>query len=128
MAATARELAEALAPERRILVARELTKKFESLVETTAAQLPEVIAANPPRGEYVLVIDAVPAPDAVENSADGQVPAIDPATLRWLLALAEELPASRAAALASRVSGLPRALLYAALDRPSPNEADTAQG
>ncbi len=119
IAATARELADALAPGRRVLVARELTKKFESVVETTAAQLPGVIAASPPRGEYVLVIDAMPAPEAADEAVDGAGPAIDPATLRWLLALAEELPASRAAALASRVSGLPRALLYAALDHRS---------
>ena len=115
IAATAEELAQALAPDRRILVARELTKKFESVVETTAAALPALIAATPPRGEYVLVIDAMPAggeadPDAADHPAQ-----IDPLTLRWLLELAEQMPASRAAAIASKVSGLPRALLYGAL-------------
>jgi len=117
MAATAQELAEALAPERRILVARELTKKFESLVETTAADLPALIAATPPRGEYVLVIDAVPAGGEADPEAAGEPVQIDPVTLRWLLELGAHLPASRAAAIASKVSGLPRALLYSALGR-----------
>jgi 16S rRNA (cytidine1402-2'-O)-methyltransferase len=119
MAATARELAAALEPQRRILVARELTKKFESVVETTAAGLPAVIAAAPPRGEYVLVVDAVAGraegqAETGDAAGEGAVP-IDAVTLRWLLVLAEELPASRAAAIASRASGLPRAQLYRAL-------------
>ena len=113
MAATARELSEALDPRRRILVARELTKKFESLVETTAAELPAVVAAAAPRGEYVLVVDAMPG-GADAAGADDAVE-IDAVTLRWLLALAAEMPAPRAAAIASKVSGLPRALLYRAL-------------
>jgi 16S rRNA (cytidine1402-2'-O)-methyltransferase len=115
MAATARELAEALAPQRRILVARELTKKFESLIETTAADLPALIAGAAPRGEYVLVIDALAPPVESDSAAAAPTVDIDPVTLRWLLALAAEMPASRAAAIASKASGLPRALLYGAL-------------
>jgi 16S rRNA (cytidine1402-2'-O)-methyltransferase len=116
-AATARELAEALEPQRRIVVARELTKKFESIVETTAAALPGLAAAAAPRGEYVLVIDAPPAPPVPEAGEDapGDTVPIDAVTRRWLLALAAEMPASRAAAVASKASGLPRALLYHAL-------------
>lgn len=115
--ATAAELAEALEPQRPVLVARELTKKFESLVQTTAAQLPAVIDAAPPRGEYVLVIDAVPPSAVADPAAAGapDAPSIDPVSLRWLLALAREMPASRAAAIASKASGLPRDLLYRAL-------------
>ena len=115
MATTAAELAQALAPDRRILVARELTKKFESLVETTAAALPALIAATPPRGEYVLIIDAMPAGAQAHADAAADPGHIDPLTLRWLLELASQMPASRAAAIASKVSGLPRALLYGAV-------------
>ena len=118
MAATARELAAALAPARRVLVARELTKRFEAIVETTAARLPALIAAAEPRGEYVLVIDAEDAADPAV--ADGEAVAIDARTAQWLAALAPELPASRLAAIASRVTGLPRALLYRALGHRDP--------
>lgn len=121
MAATARELAAALAPARRVLVARELTKRFEAVVETTASGLPALIDASGPRGEYVLVIDAEDAADAdAPGPADAAV--IDARTARWLAALAPELPAARVAAIASRVTGLPRAVLYRALghrDQPS---------
>jgi 16S rRNA (cytidine1402-2'-O)-methyltransferase len=40
---------------------------------------------------------------------------VDALTRRWLAALAEALPASRAAALAARVTGVPRDRLYALL-------------
>jgi 16S rRNA (cytidine1402-2'-O)-methyltransferase len=100
VAATAAELAAMLDAHRRIVVARELTKKFESLqvcrVETLAA------AIGSPRGEYVLLVDAA--------AAAGDIDAV---TRRWLAALAEVLPASRAAAVAAKASGAPRDRLYA---------------
>jgi 16S rRNA (cytidine1402-2'-O)-methyltransferase len=105
-AATAGELAAVLGGERRIVVARELTKKFETVQVCRAAELREAIGAEP-RGEYVLLVDA----DAA-TGAD-----IDAVTRRWLAALAEVLPASRAAALAAKVSGAPREQLYALLAR-----------
>ena len=124
--ATARELSAALDPQRRIVVARELTKKFESLIETTAAELPALIAQAAPRGEYVLVIDA-PAEASPAQAAglagDAAIaPTIDATTARWLAALGQELPASRAAAIAAKVSGLPRALLYRSLGERAADE------
>ncbi|SPE25628.1 putative methyltransferase [Burkholderiales bacterium] len=112
MAATARELAAVLNPGRRVIVMRELTKRFESVVPTTAALLPVVIERSPPRGEYVLVVDALS--EAAEPSPAVE---IDAATARWLTVLGEELPAARAAAIAAKASGLPRALLYRALGK-----------
>jgi len=106
VAATAGELAAALDPPRRVVVARELTKKFETLQACRAAELPAAIGAEP-RGEYVLLIDA----------ADAGPLDVDAVTRRWLAALAEVLPASRAAALAAKVSGAPREQLYALLAR-----------
>lgn len=102
--ATAQALAEMLAPERKVAVARELTKKFESIDVVPAGELPAFIAGQAQRGEYVLLVDAQPA------AADA--PQMDAATRRWLAALAEELPAGRAAALAARATGLPRDALY----------------
>jgi 16S rRNA (cytidine1402-2'-O)-methyltransferase len=126
---TAQELHDAFEPQRRIVVARELTKKFESVLQTTAAQLPQVLAAAPPRGEYVLVIDA-PAGAHERAGADDagapEVAQVDPVTARWLLALAEQMPASRAAAIGAKASGLPRELLYRFLGRGA-DVADTEE-
>ncbi len=105
-AATAAELADVLGHGRRVVVARELTKKFETILACTADRLPEAVGSEP-RGEYVLLIDA-----ADEAAAD-----VDAVTRRWLAALAEVLPASRAAALAAKVSGVPREQLYSLLTK-----------
>jgi 16S rRNA (cytidine1402-2'-O)-methyltransferase len=110
---TVQMLAAVLDPARRVVVARELTKKFETLDEAAAAALPALLARAPPRGEYVLLIDAAPAAEVPRQ--------IDAATARWLEALAAELPAARAAAVAARATGLPRELLYAALARRDPS-------
>jgi len=49
---------------RRVVVARELTKKFETILACRADRLPEAVGSEP-RGEYVLLIDA-----AEEAAAD----------------------------------------------------------
>jgi 16S rRNA (cytidine1402-2'-O)-methyltransferase len=64
------ELVTHLGPERRLVVARELTKRFE---EVRRAPLDELArhyaAAGPPRGEIVLVI-APPGPQALPTEAE----------------------------------------------------------
>jgi 16S rRNA (cytidine1402-2'-O)-methyltransferase len=105
---TAAELAAALQPDRRIVLARELTKLYESIVQTTAAELPRAVAAEGGRGEFVIVVDAM-APAAPDPQA------LDEAGRRWLRALAGELPAARAAAVAAKATGLPREALYRSL-------------
>jgi 16S rRNA (cytidine1402-2'-O)-methyltransferase len=109
VAATLGELAKLLAPQRRVIIARELTKRFETIVVTTAQELAAVLERLEPRGEYVLVVDTMPAEPRLRT--------IDAATRAWLVALARELPASRAAAVAAKATGLPRELLYAALGK-----------
>jgi len=105
--ATAAALGALLDPGRRVAVARELTKKFESIEVVPAADLPARVAGDAHRGEYVLVIDAAAlAPPTIE---------LDAATRRWLDALGDALPASKAAAVAAKATGLPRATLYTAL-------------
>ncbi|MBK6336384.1 MAG: 16S rRNA (cytidine(1402)-2'-O)-methyltransferase [Betaproteobacteria bacterium] len=93
---------------RELVVARELTKKFESI---TRLPLAEAAAwfdadANRERGEFVLVVDQAP-PTPAPATAPGQ-------DVRQLLrALVEELPPARAARVAAVATGLPRAELYA---------------
>jgi 16S rRNA (cytidine1402-2'-O)-methyltransferase len=103
VAATAAELAAVLDDDRRVVIARELTKKFETLQVCRAGELAAAVAG--PRGEYVLLVDAAGA-----AAAD-----IDAVTRRWLAALAEVLPASQAAAIAAKASGVPRERLYGLL-------------
>jgi 16S rRNA (cytidine1402-2'-O)-methyltransferase len=53
------ELAE-LFPDRQIVLARELTKKFEEFLRGTPAELAEVFKSRPPRGEFVVMIAGQP--------------------------------------------------------------------
>ncbi|HYA66559.1 MAG TPA: hypothetical protein VEE84_07715, partial [Burkholderiaceae bacterium] len=69
----------------------------------------------PPRGEYVLVIDAPHDQRVAGRTPASSIAPVDEVTARWLAALRDEMPASRAAAIAAKASGLPRATLYRAL-------------
>ncbi len=99
----------ARAPDRRVTLARELTKQFETIVTMPAAQLPGWIAvdANRRRGEFVLVLHASPARDASE------APPLPASALKALQVLQRELPLKQAVALAAEISGAPRNALYA---------------
>ena len=56
------DLAAVLGPERRLAVARELTKRYEEVWRGTLAEALDHLATNAPRGEYVIVLEgAVPA-------------------------------------------------------------------
>lgn len=94
-------LAELLSADRRVIIARELTKKFESITAHPAAALAELAAEE--RGEYVVIVDAAAAVTAC---------ALDDAALRWLEALLEELPPARAAGIVSQVTGVARETVY----------------
>jgi 16S rRNA (cytidine1402-2'-O)-methyltransferase len=101
IAALLAELAAVLGPDRRVVLARELTKRFESIAAMPAAALTTVKPEE--RGEYVILID----------SAQHAAPAIlDEDGTRWLDALLDELPPARAAAVVSRVTGVPRERIY----------------
>jgi 16S rRNA (cytidine1402-2'-O)-methyltransferase len=104
---------------RPVTLCRELTKQFESVVTVAASALPQWIDADATRsrGEFVLVLHALPKKGA---AADGANPAdaallaaaaVEP--LRVLDLLLAELPLKQAVALAARISGAPRNALYA---------------
>lgn len=92
---------------RRVTVARELTKQFETIATLAASGLPAWLAAdaNRARGEFVLVLHALPAA-AVEA---GALPA---EALHTLRVLTRTLPLKQAVALAAELSGAPRNALY----------------
>ena len=99
-------------PERPALLARELTKTFETLKGLPLAELREFSAAdsNQQRGECVLRVGGWQAPEGEE--------AISAESLRVLDLLLAEMPVKRAAALAAEITGVRKNLLYqAALER-----------
>ena len=106
--ATADDLRAAFGDARVLVVARELTKTFETIASMPLAEAPSWIAGDPnrERGEFVLIVDAPPPAAAGEA-------ALDPAALRWLVALLEELPPARAARVVASVTGARRADVYA---------------
>jgi 16S rRNA (cytidine1402-2'-O)-methyltransferase len=105
---TVAQLGASLGGERTLVVARELTKKFESITQTTLDEAPAWFAADPnhERGEFVLLVDAPPAAEAIAGE-----PAVD--LRRLLTALLAELPPARAARVAAAATGLPRDAIYA---------------
>ena len=98
----------ALAPQRSVTLCRELTKQFETIVTLPAQALPGWLAAdaNQARGEFVVVLHALPA---AAPAADG---ALSAAVLHTLQVLLRALPLKQAVALAAELSGAPRNALY----------------
>ena len=98
-------MADQLGDAREVVIARELTKRFETIHRTRLGETIAWIDADRDRerGEFVLVVEAPPSPDkpAVDDSHD--------ATLALLM---EELPLTRAVRLAAALTGAPRKRLY----------------
>ena len=84
---------------RRVVVARELTKRHESVLRTTLDEA--VCRIGSPRGEYVLIVAG--------RARAREVPAAAERTLEVLL---EALPLRQAVDLAARATGVPRKRMY----------------
>jgi len=52
------EILAEIAPQARVCVARELTKKFETYHRGTAAEMSQYFQDHPPKGEIVLLVHA----------------------------------------------------------------------
>ncbi|QDC02078.1 16S rRNA (cytidine(1402)-2'-O)-methyltransferase [Mesorhizobium sp. 8] len=95
-------MADALGDGRAAAVGRELTKAFEEMrTGTLAALATHYAAADTPKGEVVVCVGP---PLPVEQSA-GDVDAL-------LVSLARDMPASKAAAEAAKMTGQPKQALY----------------
>lgn len=105
------DLERIMGADRLAVMARELTKAFETFQGLPLGKLRAWVAAdgNQQRGECVLLVAGWQAP------AENSVPA---AALRVLELLLKEMPLKRAAALAAEITGVRKNLLYqAALER-----------
>jgi 16S rRNA (cytidine1402-2'-O)-methyltransferase len=100
---TVQDLAERFGAERELVIARELSKKFEEIARVMLREAAAWLCAAPHRqqGEFVLVL--APRAEPEDLLAEGE---------RVLALLLESLPASEAARLAAKISGAPKNALY----------------
>ena len=101
------DLAAEFGGEREAVVARELTKQFETVLDGTLAGLAQRVAgdADQQRGEFVVLVKGAGDDDDAAKLIEG---------LRVYRILSAELPPSRAAKLAAEITGAPRKALYSA--------------
>ena len=104
VAETIDDMIAVLDPTRLFTIARELTKRFETIVTLPLKNAPGWLASDPNnlRGEFVLIVH----PPGVAESAD------DAEAQRVLKVLLDELPSSVASKLAAQLTGRKKAELY----------------
>ena len=103
--ATLEDLKAAFGPERRIALCRELTKLHEEVRRTTLGQAAAWYGENPPRGEFVLVVEGAPEPaEEAPSQAD--------ALARVERLRGEGLSLRDAVKQAAKETGLPKNQLY----------------
>ncbi|MEW5887537.1 MAG: 16S rRNA (cytidine(1402)-2'-O)-methyltransferase [Pseudomonadota bacterium] len=100
---TVADLAAGLEARREIVIARELTKVYESIVRLPLGQAPTWLDedANRRRGEFVLVVSGPPQRVGLDAEAE-----------RVLALLLAELPVKQAVKLAAEITGAARNELY----------------
>lgn len=100
------DLRELFGAERPAVLARELSKTFETIKGAPLGELHDWVAAdsNQQRGECVLLVEGWREPEGEE--------ALSAEALRVLDLLLAELPLKRAAALAAEITGVRKNLLY----------------
>ncbi|WP_428035564.1 16S rRNA (cytidine(1402)-2'-O)-methyltransferase [Amphritea sp.] len=106
-----KDIVTAFGAERPIAIARELTKTFETFLSGTAEEVLAQVEADPNqrKGEFVLMVEGAPQQD---DSL------LDPRSSEVLDILLEELSVKQAAALAAKITGVKKKVMYqAALDR-----------
>jgi 16S rRNA (cytidine1402-2'-O)-methyltransferase len=98
------DMAAVLDGARLVTLARELTKRFESIVTLPLADAPAWLAADPNhvRGEFVVIVHPPAAAAAM----------VDAEAMRVLDVLLGELPPTLAAKLGAKISGRSKAELY----------------
>ncbi len=101
---TLADMQEILGAEREAVLAREISKAFETVRRAPLGELHQWVAGDPnqQRGEIVLLVAGCPARESE----------IDEATAALLRRLAQELPARRAAAVVADCTGLRKKQLY----------------
>ncbi len=104
---TTRDMAIVFGQQRHAVVARELTKMFETVLSGSLMELVERIEADPnqQRGEFVLLVAGASGEEADATLAEGR---------RVFALLCAEMAPARAARMAAAITGAPRKRLYEA--------------
>jgi 16S rRNA (cytidine1402-2'-O)-methyltransferase len=105
IASTVGALVESFGEQRDLVIARELTKRFESIYRCRLGEAPAWLSGDPDRirGEFVLIVDTPVAEPKADEAAQE----------RALSVLLSELPLAQAVRLAVALTGAPRKALYA---------------
>lgn len=101
-----KDLARVLSPTRRVVVAREVTKRFESFAAMPASELAQWAKEHAPKGEYVILVD-----QEVKTESLG----LGETELVWARAMMSELPVARVAAIVAKLTGVKRDVVYKTL-------------
>ncbi|MFV1973030.1 MAG: 16S rRNA (cytidine(1402)-2'-O)-methyltransferase [Thiohalobacterales bacterium] len=99
------DMADVFGTGRQAVIARELSKLYETIEDGTLAALTDWITADPDqqKGEFVILVHGAPARDRTDIDAHDQ---------RVLQLLLQELSLKQAVALAAKITGLPKNRLY----------------
>ncbi len=102
---TLQDMASVFGAEREVVMARELTKTFETIKGDKVAALAEWVTAdiNQQRGEIVLVVQGVSKIAMAEMTLEHE---------RVMTVLLDELPVKQAAAIGAKITGLKKNFLY----------------
>ena len=102
---TLQDMAQVFGAEREVVMARELTKTFETIKGDKVGDLAAWVESdsNQQRGEIVLLVHGAPKP---ENEA------MTPEQMHIMKVLLDELPVKQAAAIGAKLTGLKKNFLY----------------
>ncbi|WP_339898758.1 16S rRNA (cytidine(1402)-2'-O)-methyltransferase [uncultured Gilvimarinus sp.] len=102
--ACVQDMARAFGPDRELVIAREISKTFETIYTAGASDMADWIAAdsNQQRGEIVLLVHGAPERKAGMSAE----------TERVMSVLLDELPVKQAAALGAKLTGAKKNELY----------------
>lgn len=102
---TLQDMVSVFGVDREVVIAREITKTFETIKGDKVAALAEWVAAdtNQQRGEIVLLVAGAPKADNIDINLEQQ---------RIMRVLLDELPVKQAAAIGAKITGLKKNYLY----------------
>ena len=101
---TLRDMVTVFGAERRAVIARELTKTFETILRKPLADMLVTVEQddNQQKGEFVVLVQGVSRTTTMEQQDQDRI----------LVVLLEELPVKQAATLASKMTGVKKNQLY----------------
>ena len=99
------DMIKVIGPSRKIVLARELTKTYETFISGTLESVLQIIEKdlNQQKGEIVIVLAGA---DSLEKKAENQD------SKRILSVLLEELPLKQAVSLGSKITGIQKNIFY----------------